>query len=156
MDQYSRSKNVLIHGIPVTADEATGSLLEDRVLMELNNKLGLNLSSTDITAAHRNGPTGVRTNIGTMATRPAPVLIQFMRRAKKNLLLSNRKHLKGTGVSVSEQLTAKRIKLLLDATELQKANKILGAWAHDGKILIKIADGSTKSIRSPTDLSPYR
>jgi hypothetical protein len=156
LDQYSRSKNLLIHGIPQTADEGTGNNLEARVLQDLNNKLGLNLEPMDITALHRNGPSGLRANIGTAASRPAPVLIQFLRRAKKNTLLQNRRNLKGTGVSVSEQLTAKRVKLLFEASDLQKANKLQGAWAHEGKILIKVPDGSTKTVLSQSDLLPYR
>jgi hypothetical protein len=156
LDQYSRSKNVLIHGIPVSSDESLGSLLEDRVLSELNGKLGLNLSSADLTAAHRNGPTTQHSNIGIMASRPAPILLQFLRRVKKNQLLTVRKNLKGSGISVSEQLTAKRVKLLAEANDMQKASKLTGAWAHDGKILIKAPDGSTKVIRSSSDLNPFR
>jgi hypothetical protein len=156
LDQYSRSKNVLVHGIPTLSDELQGSRLEDRVLQELNGKLGLNLASTDVSACHRNGPSGPHGNIGSSASRPPPVLLQFFRRTKKNHLISTRKNLKGSGISVSEQLTAKRVKLLAEVSELQKASKLTGGWAHEGKILIKLLDGTTKVVRSSTDLHPYR
>jgi regulator of replication initiation timing len=156
LEQYSRSKNVLVHGIATTTDEADGNNLEVRVIAELNQKLGLHVSSNDVTAVHRNRPPFIRSNLGTIASRPAPILVQFCRRSVKNDVLINRKKLKATGISISEQLTAKRVKLLSAVNELQKANKILAGWSSDGKIIVKALDNSTCPIKSFSDLSQFQ
>ena len=55
-----------------------------------------------------------------------------MRYNTLNRIYRNKKKLKGTGISVTESLTVKRIKLLEKATEEYTFNNV---WSQDGKIM---------------------
>jgi len=58
-------------------------------------------------------------------------------------VLSKRKSLKGKGIVITEQLTARKTQLLRKANELAAALKIHSPWTHDGKIIVKAMDNST-------------
>lgn len=150
LEQYSRSDNLLIHGVPYLS-EANEKLLDKTVIDMLNTNLpNLNLDPKDISIMHRtrisrqqssqNGP-----------PKPPPVVIRFTRRVVRNNILHRRRELKGKRVAISEQLTQNRAQLLQKAQDLITDNKIQNAWSQDGKILIKVND-NIRQIFSPADL----
>jgi len=57
-----------------------------------------------------------------------------------------------TGITVMEQLTAHRQRLMATASSLVKDEKLLSAWTVDGRIFVKSHDGNIKDIHKETDL----
>ena len=55
-----------------------------------------------------------------------------MRYNTRNRIYRNKKTLKGTGISVTESLTAKRISMLEKSREEYTFNNV---WSQDGKIM---------------------
>ena len=154
LEQRSRSCNLLLHGRSVEDDEMEGGKLTQRVLTTFSSSLGLSVQSGDVGVVHRTRRSDV--SRGSSQSKPPPVVIQFNNRATRNLVLENRKKLKRTGVSITEQLTARRMALLKTASDLVTAQKLQSSWSHDGRILVKSADNRTVIVHSASDLAPFQ
>jgi hypothetical protein len=101
------------------------------------NMPSITLMDTDISTAHRIGKQlPADGSPGTVRTQP--IVVRFTRRSTRNDVLAARKELKGKKIAVTEQLTPNRSQLLKKATELMNNEKVLGAWSHDGKILVNL------------------
>ena len=95
-----------MHGIAETNDENT----EDLVLKTINEKLDIEITENEIDRCHKVG----KKKDG---QKPRPIIIKLTRyNARKKVFASNRK-LKGTGVSTTESLKAKRMEQLNKARE---------------------------------------
>jgi len=111
MNQYSRSDNILIHGVPYSSDGSQETDIGGVVVTTLNNNImGINLLGADISSAHRIG----RPNTAApgQSSKPQPIVVRFVRRAMRNTLLYKRKELKGKRLVITEQLTQPRSQLL--------------------------------------------
>ena len=64
-----------------------------------------------------------------------PIIVKFARYNVRGKVFREKRKLKGTGKSITESLTTKRIGQLNDAREKYGFNN---AWSYDGKILYKI------------------
>ena len=65
--------------------------------------------------------------------------------------MRNRRQLKGSGITINEDLTAKNFKLLRDA---QAHEKVSTAWSSDGRVIALIAgSGEKKLIMTQLDLT---
>ena len=74
-------------------------------------------------------------------SRPRPVIIKFNRYHVRNVMFRKKKILKGKAVSITENLTKKRI------TEMKVARETYGfknVWSQDGKILYTDANDRNK------------
>jgi hypothetical protein len=152
LEQYSRGSNLMIHGIQPQPDDNVGTNLAARVVTLLNSNLGVSVHDNDLSTAHRVR----RVNASSSGNpKPPPVVIQFNNRAIRSDILSKRKHLKGRGLSITEQLTPRRMNLLKKAGELVIQHKILSSWSHDGRILIKSLDNRIVPILMANDLIPF-
>ena len=80
------------------------------------------------------------------------VIIKFCSRLLRNDIFSQKKKLKGSGVSLTEHLTQRNLKLLKAAQS--RLGSIHKAWTHYGKVLIDL-DGTIKTIRDYDDLHYY-
>lgn len=170
LDAYSRSDNLIIHGLPESSySEAasaqpppsqpsssiggsrepndSASPLETNVASEkviidfVNNKLHVPLSPADISVAHR-----LTKKPGDL--RPAPIIVRFTNKRMRNAVYSARKVLFKTGFFINEQLTKDRAALLKEAKQLVKGKKLHGAWTNNGVVYIKISDlPNTRPIR---------
>ena len=58
--------------------------------------------------------------------------MKYVRYNTRNITCRNKKVLKGKGISVTESLTAKRIKMLEKAREL---HGFVNTWSQDGKLM---------------------
>ena len=117
----------------------------------------LTVTTSDISVVHRTGrshPTATSQDARSTA-RVQPIVVRFAKRDVRNQVLLKRKELKGKRISITEQLTNNRAQLLKRANELVNGNKVLGAWSHDGKILIKTPDNRITQIASIADLEKY-
>ena len=105
-EQYSRRNCLLIHGLPESKNENT-----DHLAMEaIETKMNIKITDNDIDRTHRirkpkhNG-------------KPRPVIIKFVRYHDRKKIFSSKKLLKDSGVSITESLTAFRMKKLSNARE---------------------------------------
>ena len=154
LDQYSRSQNLLIHGVPTPSDgSAEGNIIKSMVDLLNNNMPSLGLLESDISNAHRFGRV---TTAAQSTTKPPSVVISFSRRVLRNSILEHRKELKGKRISVTEQLTPSRSAILKKATDLVATHHLNAAWSHDGRILIKPTINSRAiQIMTLSDLEHY-
>ena len=120
---------MLIHGLTETKTEDT----DEMVLDVINNKLNIEMSQKSIDCSHR---LGKRKDPG---QKPWAIIVKFTRYKDRHYVFRN-KLLKGTGISVIESLTLKRMEHLRKAREQHGS---ANAWTLDGK-MFKGNDGSPK------------
>ena len=158
-DQYSRNSNLLIHGVPLPNQGLPETDLCSKVTGLLNSHLGhcgLSLADTDVSVIHRmNRSTPVSNQASSLTTKPPPVIIQFCSKRVRAHVLNVRKHLKGKGITVTEQLTPKKAELLKKSNLLVNSQKLQAAWSSDGRILVKSLNNRTIVINSQTDLEQF-
>ena len=94
-----------------------------------------NNNTDDIEAAHRLAPRS--------DGKPAAMIVRFQRRDRKQSVLSRRRNLKGSGQSISEDLTHLNFKLL---NRIQNHEQVESCWASNGKILGRVT-GIQKKIQ---------
>ena len=130
-EQYSRRNCLLIHGLTETKTEDT----DEMVLDVINNKLNIKMSQISIDRSHR---LGKRKGPG---QKPRAIIVKFTRYKDRHHVFRNKKLLKGTGISVTESLTLKRMEHLKKARE---QHGFANVWTLDGKITFKGNDGNPK------------
>ena len=148
-EQYSRRNCLIFHGI----SEIKGESTSDKVLDIIHNNLGVNsdkVSVRDIHRSHRLGKFVQQSERTTRASkqRSRPIIVKFKGYDSREEVFKNKRYLKGSGVMVTENLTAKRYKLLLKCFEkLGKGN----VWTLDGRITTKI-ENKYITINDESDL----
>ena len=124
LEQYSRLNSLRIFGVPESAGECT-----DNVIVNLcKEKLGVNISTTDIDCSHR---------LPNRESNYKPIIVKFTRRSIKKLVYSKKKLLKGTQVVIKEDLTKQRALLLKKAATKYGPRNV---WSSEGKILVKVGN----------------
>lgn len=129
-EQYSRRNNVRIYGIPVvTKTENTDEI----ILKLLAEKMNIVVPVDAIDRSHR-----LRTNND---KNPPPIIAKFATYRVRALVLNNKKLLKGTGITINEDLTSMRASLRRMCAEKWGHQKV---WTRDGVILIKAGEAIYK------------
>ena len=134
-EQYSRRNCLLIHcllihGVKENEKEDTDEVVITFFEKEMKEKL----SANDTDRSHRLGKKQT-------GRRPRPIIIKFARYNVRNIIFRKKKILKGKAVSITENLTKKRI------TEMKVARETYGfkkVWSQDGKILHTDANDRNK------------
>ena len=126
LEQYTRKNSIRIHGLKeaVSGHENTYDLVCDYI----NSNLKLD---TDIEVAHRVGPK-IR------GPKPRSIIVKFLQRSDKLAVMLNRKMLKGSGVSISDDLTSRNVKCI---NEVRENPRIESAWAWESKLYAKGING---------------
>ena len=119
-EQYSRRKGLLIHGTPKNKNENTDVLAMEAI----DTKVDIKITENDIDRTHR---IGKQKNNG----KPRPVIIKFVRYNDRKKVFSSKKLLKDSGVTITESLTAFRMKKLTNARETFGFRNV---WTVDGRI----------------------
>ena len=157
LEQYSRSDNLFIHGLPF--DQSPEINLQAKVVDVINKNFSrVKISEADISVAHRVGRVPVSTSSSSPPgpiTKTQPVVVRFIRRSVRNDVLASRKELKGKRLSITEQLTPARNQLLKKATELVGNQQAQAAWSHDGKILLKDLSGKITQLTGYGDILQF-
>lgn len=153
-EQYSRHSNLLIHGLQEVPNEKDGKSLTTAVIDMLNTNLQLSIAPSEISALHRLRRMN-SSHQASQSSKPASIVVQFSNRSIRNEVLLKRKLLKGQKISITEQLTVKRVNILNKANELVRTQKIASCWSHDGRILVKSRDDVVSHIISINDLNRY-
>lgn len=138
-EMRARAKVLLVHGLVESRDED----ISDKLLTMFKDKLHLhNISSQVLVSCHRLG-----SNI--ITGKPRPVLIRFLDHHTRRNVWEAKKMLKGTGLTVTEFLTASRHAVFLEA---RKSLGVKGCWTNGGKIVVVCPDGSRRKITSISEL----
>lgn len=151
-EQYSRRNNLRIKGLQL--DNTTDA--RQSVVSFLNQKLHLQgVTVNDIEAAH---PLPASTfnsqhqQAGTAAelsatqrnnSRP-PIIVRFVNRHHRDMVIASRKKLKGTKFAISEDLTTLNAKTL---NRLRNDERVQVSWSWNGKIHALLRDGRKITVR---------
>ncbi|MEW8546875.1 MAG: hypothetical protein AB2693_25450 [Candidatus Thiodiazotropha sp.] len=128
LEQYTRRNSIRIHGMQEQRIRGRENTLQ-LVSNFLYDKFEL---EPDIEIAHRVG--GLSRN----STQPRSIIVKFMRRSDKMEIMLRRKHLKGSGISISDDLTIKNVRLIKQA---RTNERIEAAWSWDGKVYARGING---------------
>ena len=101
-EQYSRRNCLLVHGIAEENLEDT----DEKIINTLQQSRDETVKPEDIDRSHRLGKLKSSKN-----AKPRPIIVQLVRYNTRNRIYRNKKKLKGTGISVTESLTARRINM---------------------------------------------
>lgn len=121
-EQYSRRNCLLIHGISESDNENT----DDIVMKTVQENMEITVSINDIDRTHRIGEK--------VAGKTRPIIVKLTRYNMRSKIFVNKKRLKGKKISITESLTARRMKMLNKARDEMGFTNV---WTSDGKILYK-------------------
>lgn len=127
LEQYQRRNNIRIFGVKETKGENT-----DNLVVELcREKLGLELPPSAISRSHRVGRPR-HPVAGDIKEQRRAIIVRFTTYRSREMVFGAKKRLKGTGVTIREDLTSRRLELLRRATALYG---VRNAWTFDGRVL---------------------
>ncbi|CAN7976037.1 unnamed protein product [Ixodes persulcatus] len=143
-EQYSRRKNIEIHGVKEYENENLVTVVTD-----LATKLQLPPpTSQSIETAHR-----LRAREG----RTAPILVRFTERSTRDMWIKKRVSLKSEGIYVNENLTRTLKNLFWNTKKTAREKNYKFVWVRNGKIFVKEKDGSPViRIENENDLKKIR
>ena len=113
MEQYSRRGNLRFFGLDLQEDDNCTT----SIVRFCRNKLSIEIQESDVASSHPLPPSQHNASKEdaegnrSAPTKPA-IIVRFSNLAIRNLVLSKRKTLKGTGVSIAEDLTTNNVRLL--------------------------------------------
>ena len=132
-EQYSRRNCLLVHGKVEETVEDT----DEKIINTLQQILDETIKPEDIVRSHRLGKPKFSKN-----AKPRPLIKKFARYNTRNRICRNKKKLKGTGISVTESFTTKRINMVGKAREEHSFSNV---WSQDGKIMF--FDKNTNKVK---------
>lgn len=124
LQQYTRRNNLRLFGVPEDDNEN----LEEIALNIFNQRMGMSHSSSNIDRIHRLIRRENRNK------KPRPIIIKFISYKSRNEVVLKRSLLKGSSISIQENLTHARYQILHKAFDKFKAYNV---WKRDGNIFIK-------------------
>ena len=173
LEQYGRRENLEIHGIPVMRNENT-----NQIIKSVAKSLNIALNDSEISTSHRliqpdtassNRVTErQQTRTPTTSFRqhpPAPIIVRFSNRDKRNELYRQRKNLQNntevksifgsaSNISIKENLTAYRKMLYGTAKLAQRDLNFKFLWTSQGRI--RLRQNETSRIISVTSLADLK
>ena len=138
LEQYSRKNNVRVFGIPDKDRGEKAHQSEQLVLNLFKEKLGINwLNHDNIEIAHRTGQYSEKSN--------RAIIVKFTSRKAKNEIIMKRSQLKGSKVSIAEDLTVENVRRL---RELSALDVCAQSWSFGGKLFCKNGNDEKIEVRS--------
>ena len=135
-EQHSRSECLLLHGVPEGKSETPKQSI-DLFTKNISQHIGYDIHPDSIRRAHR---LGKRTTSG----KPRPIIARFWSSMLRNDLYFNKKLCKEKPISITENLTKRRVLLKSDA---EKKYGTKNVWTKEGRIYAKEeASGNIKLI----------
>ena len=138
-EQYSRRESVRIYGLPLPSVDISGRKpvdnCQDLMIRIAKESLGIDLSPNDVVAAHR---------VGKVKNNLQPVIVKFQSRKVRDKVIMKRKLLKGSAVSIHEDLTKLNVSLL---NRLDSSPGISKSWSWMGKIWAIAKGSNAKKVR---------
>jgi hypothetical protein len=134
-EQYSRRNNVRIFGVAEKDNEDTNQLVVD-----IAAKLNVQLEDCHIDRSHR---------IGKVGDMPRPIIVKFVSYAERSAVFRSKKLLRGTKITIREDLTKMRLSLLKEAVSLYSTKAV---WSSDGVILVNVGKDRPFRVKTAGDL----
>nr|CAH7733245.1 unnamed protein product [Callosobruchus chinensis] len=135
LQQFSKRCNLRVFGIPESNNEKCREVLHNVIKTKL--KL-TSITPEDIEMAYRCG--------SKKEGPPRAILVRFYSAKMKNEVYFNKKNLKGSGITIREDLTATRMKIVKEKMSIY-GNK--SVWTNDGKILwLENGNGKLDDIKN--------
>lgn len=117
IERRLRQNNIIIHGIPEIEQETT-SLISEKIITVFEDNIGIVIDSTDISNIYR---------LGANKDKKRPLLLTLSSQIKRSEVFRNCKKLKGSGISITEDLDEESLKerriLVKHLREARQANK---------------------------------
>lgn len=131
LEQYQRRDCLRFLGVGPDSGREMEMETEKKVLAVINTDLKLDhISASDISIAHRVGRQG--------STKPRAIIVKFMSRKVKNLVLGKRRLLKGTGRGIIEDLTPLNFTRL---NRVKEHHNVKNVWTKEGVITALLKNG---------------
>ena len=158
LEAYNRKSNLIFTGIPLTSysdataqhrspKEATSAVDAENSILELVNvQLGVKVTPTDISIAHR-----LRTKKDVKG--PPPIIVRFTNMKVRDAVYKARCTLKNHihQVFINEDLQKTTADLFRQARGLIKEHKLHGAWTAYGTLYVKTGPSTTPIRVSSAD-----
>ena len=135
MEQYGRRNNLRIFGVSESDNEDT-----DDPVLSVASKLGLTLDAACIDRSHRLGKKGLKVR---------PIIVKFVSYSDRRLMFGVKKKLKGTKLTIREDLASQRYRLLRDAIASYSEKRV---WSLDGVIKVDVGLRFPLSVRTHEQL----
>ena len=138
-EQYSRVNNIRIHGLSGDQNDETANQTAEKVLNMINKKLNVNMPYNEIDIAHRLGSFKPGSNRG--------VIVRFVRRQAKANIMSLKKKLKNSGMSMFDDMSGLN-SIILACLKKKQPDEVDQAWFANGKHFVKWkADSRVEKIK---------
>ena len=125
-EQYSRRNYLLVHRIVETDDE----VMDDLVIETISTNMNIEISPADLDRTQRVGKKKPGQN------KPRPIIVKLSRDNVRKKAFSNKKNLKGSNESITEDLIPKRMEILKNA---RIEHGLTNVWTSDGMTLYNSA-----------------
>lgn len=135
LEQYSRRNSLRIFGVPEITNENTDAITTN--LFKKN--LSIDMPVSAIERSHR---------VGMNKGKPRPIIVKFNSYRDRALIFRNKKKLKGSGISIKEDLTQDN---LLLQNEAIKIYGITNVWTSDGVVFFKSNSGVKTKFSGPVN-----
>ena len=120
-EQYSRRNCLLVHGV----EEQEQENIDNIVLNVIKEHVDIELSVKDLDRSHRIGKSNSK-------SKRRPIMVKFISCSDRREIFNSKKRLKGTGVFITESLTAEIMRQLKNARDQFGFNNV---WSIDGGIM---------------------
>lgn len=143
-DSYLQSANnnkILIHGM----DEFKNKDLYNNVLKLIKDKMGIELSKSDIVNCYRLGKNNA--NKTPQVNKKRPIIMEFVHKWQRDNVFYAKKQLKGDNILITEMLTNSRRTIFTECYKLFKNQ----CWTRNGTIVI-LKDGVKTYVSSEEQL----
>lgn len=124
LEQQNRLENLRIFGVKEEQGENT-----DKLVLGVAAKVGVVLDPKCIGRSHRVG--------AKQSGKTRPIIVKFVSFADRMILFKAKKKLKGSGMSIREDLTKLRQDVLKRASETYSSDAV---WSSNGVIIIKVGE----------------
>ena len=157
---YLRRNNMRIYGVTEGGDgkkEEAPEVCEEKVLRLFNDRLKTKVTREDLEAVHRLGQR--RTSTGTSTgnsnkNASRGIIVRFLSRRLRDAVLYSRKQLRGTGITVVEDLTPKAYTLLCAVKNDTSVCK--QAWTKNGQVIMKTLNDRIVRVSSVSDMNSHK
>lgn len=136
LEQYSRRNSIRIFGVHESAGENT-----DELAVNVFRDMGVNVDLREIDRTHRVGP---RTT-----AKVRPIIVKFTSFRARQEVFTNKRKLKGTNITIREDLSAYRLSILKVAIQRFGLKNV---WSSQGDIIIKRPDDSKVRVNRLSQL----
>lgn len=168
-EQYSRRNSLRIYGVDESSSECTDDIVIDIVTKTLDcplthedidrsHRVGKRRDDHDTIGSHNikgtynkgkgahdiEGAHNVKGAQDNKGAKPRSILVKFCSYRKRSEIMLVKKKLKGSGITIAEDLVGEKFKLLMTA---RKNPVVENAWSQDGRIFATIKTNGAKPMK---------